>query len=454
MASLVVLDVLLLAGNLSLFFYVLRRLASPVLRDVVYGVSLVAAFGLELFSGEFFQSETVGSFLLLLALAAALRFRCRPGVFVLIGALLALAGQVKEDWFLCIIPFAIFALVGRPKRWQTLACLAVGWVSMLGLVLGGLLAVGALGAYADVLAYKATRFPVPGLFTAAREIVKTVGAESSAVFLLWPMLPIVVAFAVYLRSQALGAAAALRELAGFQNSILLLSVLTWACLILGYVWDGAPVQGHSFVILYLPFMFVAVLALVYISDAFSAHSSWRVLHRRVGMAAVLFLLLIPSPTVAAGLGDRYKEATRSTPLSTLLTLESPASMQRFSAMESHLHGTGCLQVAYGWDSGAAYIYTGANPCSRYFLANLLTTTASQDEFRREMTTRPPDVIVYETDMANLDIVAFEKTVFPYSSVLAECYSASSTPTVFVARYDPAEQSRCIGDQLRLAGLAP
>ena len=71
-----------------------------------------------------------------------------------------------------------------------------------------------------------------------------------------------------------------------------------------------------------------------------------------------------------------------------------------------------------------------------------------------MTAKPPDVIVYETDMTDLNVQWFEETVFPYSRVLADCYNPTDTPTVFTARYAAAEQSRCIGDQLKLGAWGP
>jgi hypothetical protein len=402
----------------------------------------------------FLISETIGSLLLLAALAVALRFRFHPQAFLLVGALCAFSGQVKEVWFFSVIPFGALALLDRPMRWKTLACLVAGWVAVLGLLVGGLIAVGALGAYWDVLKYKATAFPLPGARTAVEGLVTTIGSESTKVFLLWPIFPIIIGVAAYLRVRVLGVGSAVRELVSFQESFLLLSFLTWACLVVGYVWQDKPVQGHSFVMLFMPFFLLTAAGLVYVVHAFSDSRSWTLLQRGGVVAIVIGLSLIPSTTVVAGLGDRYQEIRGSDQLSSVVTLEDSASLQRYAVMASHLGGTGCLQVAYGWNSGAAYIYTGANPCSRYFLANLLTTDVVRNEFRRDMTTRPPDVIVYETDMADLDVQSFEKTVFPYSRVLAECYTATDTPTVFVARYSPAEQSRCIGDELRLGGWGP
>ena len=453
MKSLVVLDVLLLVGNLSLFFYLLRRLASPLLRDVVYGVSLVAAFGLQLFSGEFVQSETVGSFLLLLALAVVLRFRARPQAFLLAGALCALASQVKEVWFFCVIAFAVFALMETPGRWRKLASLVAGWVGMLGLLVAGLVALGAAGAYLDVLTYKGTTFPLPGLVAGAREAVKVVRTESATVYWLWPALPILLGLALYSRVRVIGAISALREILGFKESAALLAFLTWLCLVPGYVWQNKPVQGHAFVMLFYPFVFFTTAALVYVGHSFSDSKSWKLLKPRGVIASVLVLSLIPSTTVAGGLGDRYQEI-RGTPLDTLLKMESSASMQKYAVIESHLTGTGCLQVAYGWDAGAANIYTGVNPCSRYFLSDLITNSVVANEFRRDMTAKPPDVIVYETDMTDLNVQWFEETVFPYSRVLADCYNPTDTPTVFTARYAAAEQSRCIGDQLKLGAWGP
>ena len=449
--SLIVLDVLLLSGNLLLFFYLLRRVASPLLRDVVYGVSVIVAFGLQLFGGMFLISETIGSFLLLLAIAIALRFRFRPQAFLVIGALCALSGQIKEAWIFCIIPFGVLAVLDRPTRWRSLACLAAGWVAVMGLIVGSLVADGALGAYVDVLHYKATLFPLPGFVPAAKAFAKDVVSESVSVFFLWPMLPVVVGISLCFRVRVLGVTAALRELVRFKDSVLLISFATWVCLMVGYVWQAKPVQGHAFVILFFPFLWLTASGLVYVHHAFS--DSNRGLLASRGLAAIMIgSILIPSTTVIGGLGDRYRELRQSDQISPLLALEDAASLHMYSVISSHLTGTRCLQVAYGWNSGAAYVYTGANPCSRYFLANLLTDDVVDAEFRSDMTSKPPDVIVYATDMANLDVQSFEKSVFPYTQVLAWCYTPSDTPTVFVARYGPADQSVCIGHQLSLAGL--
>lgn len=451
MKSLVVLDVLLLSADMALYYYLLRRVAPPGLRDAVYAVSLVAAFGLQLFGGMFLISESIGSLLLLLALALALRFRSRPFAFLLIGALCALAGQVKEVWFFSVIPFGVLALQVGAVRWRTVACLAAGWAVMLGLIVGGLFAIGAQHAYWDVLQYKATAFPLPGLKEALKGLVTTVRSESSLVFLLWPAFPIVVGWAVYLRVRVLGFSAAFRELLSFNDSFLTLSFLTWACLVVGYVWQDKPVRGHSFVMLFIPFLLLTAAGLVYVGHALSNSKSRDFLRRGRTAAIVIGLVLIPSTSVLTGIGDRYDEFRASDQVSAVATLEDAASTAKYAVMASHLRGTGCLQVAYGWNSGAAYMYTGANPCSRYFLANLLTTDKVREEFRHDMTAMPPDVIVYETDMADLDVAAFEKTVFPYSSVLANCYKPTDTPTVFVALYDPTVQSRCIADELLAGG---
>jgi hypothetical protein len=73
-----------------------------------------------------------------------------------------------------------------------------------------------------------------------------------------------------------------------------------------------------------------------------------------------------------------------------------------------------------------------------------------------MVARPPDVIVYATDtgdLDNLNVPAFERTVFPYPAVLAACYKPSSAASVYLANGPGAAQSDCIANQLRSAGLA-
>ena len=449
MPSLVALDVLLLGGNLAMFWLVLRRVAPPLVRDAVYvaSVGIVACLGS--FGGMVLLSEPIGSLLLLVAFWVALRFPSRAAGFLVIGATCALASQVKEVWVFSVLPFALLALADRRSTLRTLPALAAGWLGMIGLLAAGLMAVGALGAYGDVLRYKAELFPLPGIRSTVVATGQTMVAEASRLFLLAAVLPLAIAVTLAVRSRAEGVRHALGRLAGVGSGSLWLAFLVWVSLIPAFVWQAKPLAEHYFLALFLPFMVVVGGALAYLVDAWAPSGASRGRLAAVGLVVVLALL--PSGDAVAGLADRGTELAAVEAVLPFPAMETPAELAVYAAATSHLRGSDCLQVVYHWEAGAAYVYTGAEPCSRYFLANLLTTPATQAEYRRDLVARPPAVLIYQATDVELDVAAFERTVFPYSNVIAACYVSTDNPSVFVARYDAGEQSRCIGAQLAAFG---
>jgi hypothetical protein len=449
MPSLLVLDVLLLAGNLAMFWLVLRRIAPPLVRDAVYIASVVIVWCLGSFGGMVLLSETIGSLLLLIAFWMALRFRSRAAGFLVIGALCALSSQVKEVWVFSVVPFALLALADRRAARRTLPALAAGWLAMIALIAGGLVAVGALGAYGDVLRYKAGLFPLPGLRATAVAAGQTMVAEASILFLLAPLLPLAVVVTLAARSREEGLRAALGTLAGFGSGSLGLAVLVWLSLVPAFVWQAKPLAEHYFLALFLPFMVVVGAALAYVVDAWAPSRASR--GRLVAVGLVVVLALLPSGDAVAGLAGRGTELAAVDAALPFPATETADELAVYAAAASHLGGSGCLQVVYHWEAGAAYIYTGAEPCSRYFLANLLTTPGTQAEYRRDLTARPPTVLIYQATAVELDVATFERTVFPYADVIAACYAGTGNPSVFVARYGEGEQSRCIGDRLATFG---
>lgn len=450
--SLVALDVLLLVGDLALLYYLLRQVSPRLQADLILGLTLAVAFGLQIFSGMFLMSETIGSFFFLLATCLAVRLRAYPLAFFAVGALCAFCAQIKEVWLFSVVALAIPALLST-SRVRAVAFLVAGWATMTALIFGGVLWLGSMGGYEDVLRYKAEIFPMPSPISFIGRLARFAYQESADLFLVWPALPVVVAAAVVLRAKAAGVRAAARELALYKNGLALCVFLLWAALLVGYTWQNEEGVGHNLILIFVPFMLLLAVALAYVLEAIPKSiprfrsSRWPT----VLLVMVVIVSVAPSVAVAKGGRDSLRVLSRSDQWSTLTTLEGPAAMSKSQFIAAHLSVGGCAQTAYGWDAGNTYIYTHSNPCSRYFLSDLLSDPEVDREFRADMVARPPDVIVYDTSLMDFDPKVFEQKVFPYAAVLKACYTASDVPTVYLRQFGPAQQSQCIADQLRAGG---
>ncbi len=450
--GLVVLDVLLLLGDLALLYSLLRQVSQPLLADLIFALTLASSFGLQLFSGMFLLSETIGSFFFLLATCLAVRLRAHPLAFFAVGALCAFCAQVKEVWLFSVVALAVPALLGT-NRVRAVGCLVAGWATMTALIFGGVLALGAMGGYEDVLRYKAEVFPIPSPVVFIGRLVRFARDESSDLFLVWPALPLVVAAAFLLRAKAAGVRTAVRELALYKDGLALCVFLVWGALLVGYAWQDKPGVGHNLILIALPFTLLVAVALTYVTEVIpKSVPRFRSSRPMSGLLVLVMIFsVVPSVSVVKGGNDSLRALSSSDEWSTLTTLESPAAMSKFQFIAAHIPVGGCAQTAYGWDAGNTYMYTHSNPCSRYFLSDLLTDPEVDREFRSDLVAHPPDVIVYDTSLMDFDPRVFEQEVFPYTAVLQACYAASDVPTVYLSRYGPAQQSQCIVVQLRAGG---
>lgn len=96
----------------------------------------------------------------------------------------------------------------------------------------------------------------------------------------------------------------------------------------------------------------------------------------------------------------------------------------FELMNSAPNDFKCSVQVYGWGTAAWYYYTRSEPCSRYFLVNLISDNESFSEYRLELTVNPPLVISYrclEPECSDLEYQGFEERGFPFRQVLNHCY---------------------------------
>jgi hypothetical protein len=97
------------------------------------------------------------------------------------------------------------------------------------------------------------------------------------------------------------------------------------------------------------------------------------------------------------------------------------------------HHAKCGQVAYGWASGAYYLYSGTKPCSKYFLAELIVgDSLLESTYRDSFANHPPRLVYYDPTQAGLDVKLFESRIFRWKSVLSQCY-LEVTPKLFKSK---------------------
>jgi hypothetical protein len=69
------------------------------------------------------------------------------------------------------------------------------------------------------------------------------------------------------------------------------------------------------------------------------------------------------------------------------------------------------------------------PCTRFFLANIVTQDWQKKEYAKDIMENPPAVIYYRTGGADMNIQKFESEVINISKIIKNCYIKDSIEEV-------------------------
>jgi len=146
-----------------------------------------------------------------------------------------------------------------------------------------------------------------------------------------------------------------------------------------------------------------------------------------GLLAISLLLITPSQDSIHSLLNSAKNAQISNLKDVfkserqLQTSEEKYTLKILSESPANFK---CTQSIYGWATGSFYFYTNSKPCTRFFIPNLVPLNRIS-EYKTEILKNPPRVIRYgcldTLTCSDLDVLSFEKRVFPYQDVLKACY---------------------------------
>lgn len=383
-------------------------------------------------------SETIGNFLLFAALLLLLRPSSGVACFIA-GCLLALAGQVKETYAFA----ALLLLAHAAMRWRQDRSVAIASLGGFAAGLSGLIAILAwtdtLASYLDVIAVKAEIFRPRGVGSL---LSRSWTITRDLLFKFYPLAILVVLAA--LASSRLSPGAAEKDPA--RRDARLLAAVMLVSVWIGFVAQGKSLSGHYLLTLWFPYVvaFAALVDQVAAAGA-GAQQAWGSKRgRQVAAVAmtVALLGLMPGPGLLGKALERLRDHGEAYGWVPRLT-EDPQALTIYREAAAALQGSGCLQEAYGWAAGSAYLYAGARPCSRFFLSNLIVTSWQEVEFRERLVQTPPSVVTYDPRGADLDTAKFERRVFPWARVLAACYRPEGSPTLYVANEPPEAMSQCL-----------
>ena len=220
----------------------------------------------------------------------------------------------------------------------------------------------------------------------------------------------------------------------YRHSNIVLIYLSLTAILLGFLWQGKPVDDH-YAIVIVPFVLILLYdglnRMLFMPRPTPSKKSI------AKLASGITILIFLTPNInqlelaISRTTNNLKDISNN-----LLKMESKKELAN-----STFKIPGCLQVAYGWGSARYYHYSKIEPCSKYFLAELTVMSKSLSEnFRLDLLANPPSAIYFNPLEADLDVNIYEKIVFPYTKVIRYCY-AKDVENKFLYRAKYFENSK-------------
>ena len=423
-----------------LFFYlVINLLVSKLhykLNVLVFQVILLSDFVLTNIFNMFFPIDIIGTLFCLTAILL-LVIKCNLTNITLAFTLSLLAIFTKEVFI--FMPLALFVFLAISKKiaiQRLLGAMAVSIVFVMSTIYLELKISNSLEEYLQVTKYKKDIFSnnifaklveqiqlAPYLYIKNFTVLGFNKNLSKLVLVFCSLLVVVMVIAMFKQSSRKS------YIDRIQNSKIALIYFGLISIMLGFLWQGKPLDDH-YAIVVVPF----VLIILYDGlNRIGFTTAPALKNRKIAKffnVIVLLVLLIPNANQIELSANRI--------INNLMDIR-----KNFGNMESESELSsltfkipGCLQVAYGWGSARYYHYSKIDPCSKYFLAELTVMSKDLSEnFRLDLLNNPPSAIYYNPLEADLDVKIYEKNVFPYKNVISYCYAKDmDNQTLYRAKY--------------------
>ncbi len=341
------------------------------------------------------------------------------------------AGLIKENFSLTIF-LPILMTIYRKRYEFVYIPVLIGIIAYSGIFVW-LVFNGAVGSYIEVLSFKKRLFPFPDAYEFVLRTVRIAWEFSTQYLILgnWTV-GVIIALLIYcyLKRRSNG-----KHLLAANNTPDWLLYLLTLLLIGGFILQGKPLFGHYA----LGLNYFILLSIFVVTKSYLA--STKLVNFKLILICVSILMI---PNV------HFMPSFQETKVLFVDGIDNWASLEADSETAKYqVFPKGeCNQVAYGWASGAYYRYSGAKPCSKYFLAELIMGDDTLEEsYRRSLVISPPMNIYYDLSEAGLDVDFFESKVFNWATVLNLCYKEKQ-PNYYESNFEnSAFVSLCIKNNM-------
>lgn len=395
------------------FFYSLRivHLYTGIFATFLFGLLLIPINLASNYYNMFFPIEipcmalTISGVNLLIGKNSSRTFNLLSASF-----LFSAAGLIKENFSLTIILPLLVAVSSKcyKKIWIPILTLTFTYVE----VLLWLHHHGAVDSYLEVFSLKSRLFPIPTYGETVSRAFR-IPWEFSSQYLFFGvrtlgLIAILILF-IFVKSNKFA------NPFNFDNrssSCVLFSLLfLLAC---GFILQGKPLFGHYALGLNY---FVVICLFIFIHGLLKRY--------QVGYSKILLFLF------ALTLIPNFKFMPDSSKVTSSFakanvnwkSLENYEATSRYEVFTKEE----CGQVAYGWASGAYYLYSGTEPCSKYFLVELISGDSELEAaYVEQLTNTPPEQVYYDPAQAGIDVKRFETRTFNWKRILDKCYNETDT----------------------------
>ena len=363
-------------------------------------------------------SEMFG--LLLSLLGLKLLIQDKPSLFWS-GFAFATASQMKDPFgftVFAIIPFMLFAFQQAKYKTVIIQTLkfVMGFISSLAVITAYLLSSSALPSYLEVLRYKSGFLNIRQLIIHTPETI-TIISKLITELNYAPAIILLLSF---------GALISLIKLT-FINRVNLPQLVVIFYSIGSFIGfaAGRSISSHYLVQIIPPL----ILTIAIITDWASSLTT-SVLKGRFSKFVVSTLFLLTFIIVVLP-NQKLALAYIPTQFPTSIVWQVKLKPEEEFILENTT-SSDCIVSVYGWGAAEAPVHTQRRTCTRHFLANITLAKWQRLEYYTQVISNPPQIVIYNTFLTDMDVPQFEKTVFNWSKVLYNCYQQSSDiPKIFV-----------------------
>lgn len=415
--------------------FLLRKIFSPFQALIVSFITLAVFFS-PVF-GTLLYPEAYCIFFSLAALLSLFYIQNLSLRFLLASFFFSVSMQLKDVFAgatLALIPPFISLLILHHYRsfFKAIAFSILGFILPIAAVSYYLINLNAFNAYQEVLRHKAALYPLNiwtgdllgkyiFFFWGSKEYI-TIFRNIGLFLLISPILIILVSF-IKKRLPSLK----------IQNYILILYIprlklsinspsLTLTTIIFYVI---GSFFGPSLMKTFSPHYVLAVIIPTYLFWAIItlmienfSRTLFRQIPKHLIFLLLSFALLFPQQWVTV----EYQKLPLNiftSAYKNMLQPESDLLVEKYISLKTK--PSDCILSVYGWKSSDAYLFTGRQPCTRFFIPNVVEADWQKKEYRNTILNNPPQAVVYSYSEADMDPLRFEREVINFSRILNHCY---------------------------------